>query len=270
MSLSSKTSRRTERRTDVSTLTHNRFILSSLVSKDFKLKYRRSVLGVAWSVLNPLLMMVVLSAVFSYMFRFDIENFPLYLILGQTLFTMMQNSSTSAMLSIIEASSLIKKVKIDKIVFPLEKVLFELLNYAISLIAVAAVMVYFQVFPDWNIIFLPLLLLYMIIFCTGLGMLLSALAVFFRDTVHLWGVLCIAWTYMTPLFYPVELLTDWMLKIMQFNPMYHYVTYLRDIAMWHITPDLKTNLICLGFAVVQFAIGLFVFRKMENKFILYV
>ena len=270
MSTTTKIEKRVERRTDVSELTHTRFILSSLVTRDFKLKYRRSVLGVAWSVLNPLLMMVVLSAVFSYMFRFNIEHFPLYLILGTTLFTMMQNSSTSAMLSIIEASSLIKKVKIDKIVFPLEKVLFEILNFAISLIAVLAVMIWFRVFPDWNIVFLPLLLIYMIIFCTGLGMMLSALAVFFRDTVHLWGVLCTAWTYATPLFYPVDMLPEWMLQVMQFNPMYHYVTYFRDIAMWHITPDLHMNLLCLGFAVVQFIVGLVIFRKLQGKFILYV
>lgn len=261
---------RIERRTDVSALTHTRFILASLVSRDFKLKYRRSLLGVAWSILNPLLMMVVLSAVFSYMFRFNIENFPLYLILGTTLFTMMQNSSTTAMFSIIEASSLIKKVKVDKIVFPLEKVLFEILNFAISLIAVLLVMLWFRVFPDWNIVFLPLLLFYMVIFCTGLGMLLSALAVFFRDTVHLWGVLCTAWTYATPLFYPVDMLPEWMFRVMQFNPMYHYVTYFRDIAMWHVTPDLKINLLCLGFAVVQFVIGLVVFRKLQGRFILYV
>ena len=122
-------------------LKRNWFILSSLISRDFKLKYRRSVLGVLWSVLNPLLMMVVLSAVFSFMFRFDIENYPLYLIIGTTLFSLMGDSTSSAMNSIIESSSLIKKIRINKIVFPLEKVLFQLVNYCLSLIAVVAVMI---------------------------------------------------------------------------------------------------------------------------------
>lgn len=248
----------------------NWFILSSLVSKDFKLKYRRSVLGVLWSVLNPLLMMIVLSAVFSSFFRFDIENFPLYLILGSTLFTLMADSTTQAMNSIIESSALIKKIRIEKMLFPLEKVLFQLVNYCLSLIAVAAVMVFFQVAPTANVVFLPLLLLYVLIFSAGLGFLLSALVVFFRDIGHLWGVVITAWTYATPLFYPVSILPDWMIPVMDWNPMYHYVTYLRDIALWGITPSLEENLLCFGIGLITLIVGVVVFRKLEKKFILYV
>jgi ABC-2 type transport system permease protein len=112
----------------------DRFILAQLISKDFKLKYRRSALGVLWSVLNPLLMMIVLSAVFSTFFRFSIENFPLYLILGQTLFAFMSDATTYAMNSIIDSAPLIKKIRINKMLFPLEKVTFALLNFGISLI----------------------------------------------------------------------------------------------------------------------------------------
>lgn len=253
----------------------NRYILTTLVSKDFKLKYRRSFLGVAWSILNPLLMMVVLSAVFSFMFKFEIEHFPLYLILGTILFNLMANSTSSAMNSIIDSAPLIKKIKIEKIIFPLEKVLFELLNFAVSLIAVGIVLAYFMitsdvVFPTINVLFLPLLLIYMLLFSLGLGLLLSSLAVFFRDLIHLWGVIITAWTYATPLFYPVSLLDGWMATVMQFNPMYHYVTYFREIMMWNITPGLMENLICFGMALLTFLVGFFVFRKLEKRFILYV
>lgn len=251
-------------------LQRNWFILSSLVSKDFKLKYRRSALGVVWSVLNPLLMMIVLSAVFSTFFRFDIENFPLYLILGSTLFSLMSESTTTAMNSIIDSSALIKKIRIEKILFPLEKVIFQLVNYVLSLIAVAAVMIFFRVTPTLNLLFLPLLLLYVIMFSAGLGFLLSALVVFFRDISHLWSVVITAWTYATPLFYPVSILPDWMMGIMSFNPMYHYVTYMRDIALWNITPSLEMNLLCFGMGFAMLIVGFFVFRKLEKKFILYV
>ncbi len=112
-------------------LKRNWFTIVSLVSRDFKLKYRRSVLGVLWSVLNPLLMMCVLTAVFSTIFRFgNIENYPLYLILGNTLFALMSDSTSGAMNSIIESAPLIKKIKINKMIFPLEKVLFQLVNFA--------------------------------------------------------------------------------------------------------------------------------------------
>ncbi|MEG2211979.1 MAG: ABC transporter permease [Raoultibacter sp.] len=258
--------------TDTKKLTTKRnwFVLTSLVSKDFKLKYRRSVLGVLWSVLNPLLMMIVLSAVFSFMFRFTIENFPLYLILGQIVFTLMADSTSEAMTSIIGAAPLIKKIRVEKMIFPIEKVIFNLVNFAISLIAVAIVMIYFQIFPTWNIVFLPLFLFYLILFCSGLGLLLSALSVFFRDVMHLWSVVLTAWTYATPLFYPLEMLPDWMQTVMQFNPMYHLVTYFRDIMMWNITPSLQMNLLCLVMSLTVFIAGLLVFRKTEKKFILYV
>ena len=270
MEAETHTQKRIERRTQVSEFQHSSFVLRQLVSKDFKLKYRRSALGIVWSVLNPLLMMLVMTAVFSYMFRFDIEYFPLYLILGNTLFSLMSTSTNGAMRSIMYSAPLIKKVKINKLVFPLEKIIFELVNFALSLIAVVIVMAFFRIAPTINIVFLPLLLLYMILFCSGLGLLLSALVVFFRDIEYLWGVLLTAWTYATPLFYPAELWPEWLAAIEQFNPMYHYVTYFREIALWNTTPSLTSNLICLGFAAVTFGIGYYVFRKTENKFILHV
>lgn len=246
------------------------FTLSSLVGRDFKIKYRRSVLGVLWSVLNPLLMMVILSIVFSHFFRFQIENYPMYLILGQTLFNFMSEATSSAMRSIIDSASLIKKIRINKTIFPLEKTAFSLINFAISLIAVAAVMLFFQISPSPSLLLLPVLLIYVFLFSLGLGLLLSALAVFFRDVIHLWGVVITAWTYFTPIFYPVDILPDWVMPIMQLNPMFYYVNYFRDIALYGIAPGLTENLICIAFALATLAVGYVVFRKLQKKFILYV
>lgn len=249
----------------------NVFVLQSLVSRDFKLKYRRSFLGVLWSVLNPLLMMVVMAAVFSYMFRFNIENFPLYLILGSILFSLMTNGTSNAMDSIIMNQSLIKKIRIEKMLFPLEKATFELLNFAISLVAAAAVMAYFQVAPSVHALWgLPFLIICVTAFTAGLGLLISALSVFFRDVIHLWSVILTAWNYATPIFYPYEMLAGWMQTVMQFNPMYHYVTFFRDIMMWNTNPGGMECLICFGMAAVTFAVGFIVFRATESKFILYI
>lgn len=249
----------------------NWFTLCMLVSKDFKKKYRRSVLGVVWSVLNPLLMMVVLAAVFSSFIKFaQIPNFPLYLILGNTIFTLMQDSTREGMGSILESASLIKKIRIEKLIFPIEKVAFHLLNFCFSLVAVLAVMLFFRITPTFNVLYLPILLLYVVIFSAGLSMLLGALAVYFRDILHIWTVVLTAWTYATPLFYPIEILPDWMQRLEAFNPMCHYVSYFRDIFLYGATPSLHENLICLAFAIASFLIGLFVFRKLEGKFILYV
>jgi ABC-2 type transport system permease protein len=257
------------------------FILEQLVTRDFKLKYRRSVLGVVWSVLNPLLMMCVLTLVFSNMFKFPIERYPLYLILGTVLFSLMRDATTGAMSSIITASSLIKKVRVQKAVFPIEKVCFSLVNFALSLIAVVIVMIFFRQMPSVSMLMLPVLLLYVVLFSAGIGLALSALSVFFRDVMHLWDVVIMAWNYLTPIFWPQDLssfltgmanqgLAQALVVVEKINPMYHYVVYFRDIFMYQTIPGLGENLICMAFALITLAIGVLIFKKTQHKFILYI
>lgn len=253
-----------------STIKRNWFMLEELVSKDFKLKYRRSVLGVLWSVLNPLLMMVVLTAVFSFVFRFQIENFALYLIIGQTLFNYVAGATSDSMISIISSAPLIKKIRVDKLIFPVEKTLFGLVNFAVSLIAVVIVMIYFQVVPTWYILLLPFLMACAFFFSLGIGLILATLAVFFRDVVHLWSVITTAWMYATPIIYPTDILQGWMLDIMAWNPMYYFVNFFREIVLWGTMPSAVEFGVCALCAVGFFLVGLLVFRKNQNKFILYV
>lgn len=255
---------------DRAKLNQSWFVISTLVSKDFTIKYRRSILGVLWSVLNPLLMMLVLTAVFSAIFRFEIEYYPFYLILGNTLFNLGMDTIGSSMSSVLDSAPLIKKIKVDPIIFPIEKMLFELVSFAVSLIAVVIVMIFLQIPLTANILFLPLVLVYASLFSLGIGLVLAALAVFFRDVLHLWSVFRMAWMYATPLFYPIEILPAWMASLESFNPMYYFVTYFREIALWGITPSLTENVICLGMALVSLAIGIVVFRAAQKKFILYV
>ena len=246
------------------------FLLHQLVSRDFQLKYRRSILGVLWSVLNPLLMMIVISSVFSYVFRFKIENFPVYLILGQTLFGFFSEATTGSMTTIIFSAGLIKKVYIPKYIFPVEKVLFSFVNFFISLIAVVIVMLIFRIPFHGTLLFLPLLLLYLLLFTLGIGILLSCAAVFFRDIIHIYGVFLAAWTYITPIFYPIDSVSPVMQKVLMFNPMTHYVLYFRDITMYGVVPTLRSNLLCLVVGVVSVTVGLLVFRRKQDKFILHI
>lgn len=251
----------------------DRYIIRQLVMKDFKLKYRRSALGIIWSVLNPLLMMLVMAAVFSSFMRFhddSIGNFPLYLILGNTAFQLMTDATNFGMHSIIDASSLLKKVKVNRVVFPVQKVLFAVVNYVISLVAVALVMLFFQIPLTPLALLLPLGVALLALFCIGLSLFLSAASVFFRDVMHLWGVVITAWTYATPLFYPVSILPDWMLSFERFNPMFHYVTFIRDVMLYHQLPARLTWVGCIGSAVISLVIGWFVFHKNEHRFILYI
>lgn len=257
----------------------DKFILKQLVTKDFKIKYRRSVLGVAWSVLNPLLMMVVMSIVFSTIFAqsrngsITPEMYPLYLIVGNITFSVMSESTNQALMSIIWASSLLKKVKVHRWVFPVQKVLFSLVNFSFSLVAVALVMLFFRVVPTWHLILLPVCLLLLMCFCMGLGMMLSALAVFFRDVMHLWTVVITAWMYLTPIFWTTDYISQmahWIQVLVVVNPMYNYLQFMRDIFLFNTVPSALTFGLCVAWAVLALAIGYTVFHKTEHKFILYI
>lgn len=257
----------------------DRFILKQLVTKDFKIKYRRSFLGVAWSVLNPLLMMIVMAVVFSTIFAqgrngaVSPELYPLYLIVGNVTFSVMSESTNQALMSIIWASSLLKKVKVHRWVFPVQKVLFSLVNFGFSLIAVAIVMIWFHIVPTWHLILLPVCLFLLMLFCMGLGMMLSALTVFFRDIMHLWSVVITAWTYLTPIFWTTDIIGQMphvVRIIMYANPMYNYIQFMRDIFLFQTTPTFFTVGMCVAWAVVALVLGYVVFHKSEHKFILYI
>ena len=256
------------------------YLLYNLVSTEFKLRYRRSVLGVVWSMLNPLLMMVVMVLIFSNIFRFQFDMYPfaIYLILGQTIFAIFQDGTNGALASIIEAAPLIKKIHVSKIVFPTEKVIFAIVNFGFSLIAVVIVLVFFGMLPSWKVVLVPVLIALLAVFTLGVAYLVSALSVFFRDVIHLWGVLMTVWFYFTPIFWPSDALANngiaWVYTLIQFNPMYHFVSAFRQMVTGIPLPTDAGLLVELGlcavFAVITFAVGLFTFKKLEKKFILYI
>ena len=254
----------------------DRFILQQLVNKDFKLRYRRSVLGVVWSVLNPLLMMIIMSFVFSYFLRgSSVENYPLYLIVGNITFSLMNESTSSGLRSIIDAAPLLKKVKVDRWVVPVQKVFSAAFNFSFSLIAVAVVMLFFRVVPTWHILWMFPALALLMVFCMGISLLIGSLAVFFRDMIHLWSVVITAWTYLTPIFWDLSLLTNssapwFVIAVVKLNPMYNYLEMMRCAIVYQTSPSATVILLCVAWALALLALGYLVFRKTEHKFILYI
>ena len=245
-------------------------LLNELVVRDLKVKYRRSFLGYVWSLLNPLLMMAIMSMVFSYMFRFDIPNYPLYLICGQTLWSFFSESTNMAMMSVIGNGSLIRKVYIPKYIFPLSRVLSGFVTMSFSLVAILIVMLVTRVPLTWNLLLFPIPLALLLLFCIGVGMTLSALAVYFRDMLHLYGVVVMAWMYMTPIFYPISALPEKLAFFLKFNPMYHYVTFFREVVLYGTTPSATLWIGCFGFSALALVVGYGIFHKLQRDFILYV
>jgi ABC-2 type transport system permease protein len=222
-------------------------LLRELVKRDLKTKYRRSILGYLWSLLNPLLMMCVITAVFSYMFRFNIDNFPIYLLTAQILFNFLSESTTMAMSSLINNANIISKVYVPKYIFPLSRVLSSFVNLLFSLAAILIMLVLTSTRITPAILLFPLPLLLLLLFCIGLGMLLALLATYFRDILHLYGVVITAWTYLTPIFYPFSILPKAMQELMRFTPMFHYISVFREVIMYE-RADARSILVCPGLA----------------------
>lgn len=247
-------------------------LLFNLTTRDFKVKYRRSVLGVFWSVLNPLLNMLVISAVFGTLLKIKMENFTVYYIVGWSIWNFFSEATSSSLGSILAGASLIKKVYLPKYVFPLQKCLFALINFAFSMIAVIPVMLIQGVYPTWTALLAPVPILFCFLFSIGFSLMLSALTVYFRDIQHLYSVLLVIWMYLTPIIYPIEMIAGnaTIMNIVSLNPLYHFVDYFRQVMMYGTIPTITETLICMGWALGMMVIGCFTFSKAQKNFILHI
>ena len=228
-----------------------RYLLQNLITRDFKLKYRRSVLGVAWSVLNPLLTCLVMWAVFGALFNQrgqGIEDFPLFLIIGP----------------------LLRKVYIPKYIFPLEKCCFALVNFFFSLVALFIVALLTWSHISVNTVLLaiyPIVMLFA--FSLGVGLILSTMYVFVRDIMHIWEVFCTLLVYGSAIFYDPRQMESWMQHVINLNPIYWYITSVRSCVMWG--EGLTPNMVLIPFlcAALSLGLGVYVFKKNQDKFVLY-
>ena len=254
----------------LATIKRFRHLLALMVKRDFVTRYRRSVLGILWSMLNPLLTMTVLVIVFSFLFRFQIPHFPVYVFSGQIIFGMFSESTNQAMGSIIANAGIIKKIYVPKYIFPVTKVVSCVVNFIFVFGAFLLVTLVTRAPLHWTLILVPIPLFYVFLFSLGMGLLLSSLAVFFRDLQYLYGVAITAWMFFTPIMYPVSILPERVYHLMHLNPLFHYVNYFRALALDGVIPGLWENVICLGFALFALGVGIYATMANKDKYILYV
>ena len=253
--------------------------LFSMVDRNVRNQYRNSVLGILWTVLNPLLNMVVVALVFSLILnRSELDGlyFPVYILSGNVVFGLLRNSTANALPCMVKNYDLLSKTRLVHEIFPLSNVLSAAVNFFFSLIALFGVMLLFLGKPGVGfhatllltpLTFLPLLLL----FCLGVSFFLATVYIRFRDIEHIYSVILTLWAYLTPLFYSFEIIEGHRtaLTILKINPMYHFVTSFRDLLMGRI-PSLLTHALLLAWSVGSFLLGFLFFHFSKKKFLLYI
>lgn len=255
------------------------FLMKQLILRDFKVKYKRSVLGVLWSLLYPILMMTVMAIVFSQMFRFKVEgiNYLVYLMTGIIMWNYFSEASNSAMSSVVVNFLLINKVYIPKYIFPVAKCLFVGINFVLTLIPWFVLIILTQFglgnYPasiNWYYLLIPYIFVCLIIFTIGMGLLLSCVSVFLRDMFYIYGIILTIWNYFTPVFYSIEILPTYLQKLFQFNPLYQYINSVRSIVLYGVCPSIGTLILLAVIALGTLLIGGIVFKKNQDKYIYYI
>lgn len=244
-----------------------RFLLAELVKKDIKLKYRNSYLGILWTLIEPVLTTVVLTVVFSIMLGRGNEEFPVYILTGRLLYTFFANSTKAAMKSIRSNSGMIKKVYVPKYIYPLSAVLSNYIIFLISMIILFGAMLIFKIAPTFYIFYAIIPLILILILSLGVGMILSTLAVFFRDLEYLWSVFLMMFMYTSAIFYYVDKIGEdrqWIFKI---NPLYQVIVNFRN-AVFGSPINLEALIISAAVSFGSLIIGILLFYKQQDKFIL--
>jgi ABC-type polysaccharide/polyol phosphate export permease len=252
----------------VSELLRYKDLLRLLVTTNITTRYKRSILGVAWTLLSPLLTMTVMSIAFSALFRFSVPNYPVYVLAGLLFFAFFQESTTQGMTALIWGSALLKKVYIPASVFPISAVGTGLVNLCLSLIPLLAIMVILGQPPSWALLFVPLAMAMTAVFSLGVGLILSTVAVVFSDVVEMWVVIVRALFYLTPVMYPERIFPERLKWIFQVNPLYHLIHCWRDPIYYGALPAMDTVLTALVWSVGTFLVGWWVFSRRAHQFAL--
>lgn len=246
-------------------------LLRNLIARELKKKYRQSMLGYAWCVLNPLLVMLIMNFVFSTMFHNNITNYPVYLFTGRMIFSFITESTTNTCRSMTANGALMRKTRIPYYIFPLSNFCSSIVNFAFSLVAFAIVLLFTGTPVSGHVVAFPLVMVELFLFCFGFGLFLAQAQARLRDTGYIYSVMTTGWMYLTPLFYPLEQLPERLQYIIaNFNPAYYYVAQARDIFLYHQWPDPQMMLRGAIAALVFMLLGLFAYVRTKDDLILYV
>ena len=247
------------------TFDEKKFLLKQLVKRDLTSKYKDSILGILWSFINPLCMMIIFTVIFSVFFRRQIHNYPVYFLTGRVLFNFFTSSTRGAMGSIRGNRSILKKIYVPRYMFAVASICYEFINFLISFVILFCVM--YVTGAEFHLMIfasvIPLALL--VVMVTGIGLILAVLNTYFSDIQHMYSIFTLLLLYASALFYPMEIVPANIQMIFTLIPVYITIACFRDIVIYGLFPNISSLLYLATFSVMVFAVGFLLFRIHEKK-----
>jgi lipopolysaccharide transport system permease protein len=242
-------------------------IIFNFAKSDLKIRYRNSVLGIFWSLIEPLLMLGVLFVVFSTMFKFEIPNFPIYLLVGIVCYNFFKNGTVFALNSLSNRSTLMTQIYFPRSIPAISSGITAAIMLILELVVLAIFIVIFQFVPPITILFLPLVLALLFLLVLGIALPLSVLNVKYKDTEFIWMVIVHAGFFLTPIFYQFDMMPEQVQNILQFSPMVQIVTMAHHVVLYGMLPSVNTILYAVGSISVITTVGYLIFRKYQAKIV---
>lgn len=241
------------------------FVIKELTEREIKRKYARSSLGIIWSILNPLLMMVVMSMIFSTMFKRSIDNYPIYYLTGQMVWELFSGATNAAMTALVDNKTLLIKAKLPRHTFVVSRIYTSLVNFGFTCVAYILMIILFGIKPSLTMLLFPVGMIFALIMSIGVGFILSTEYVFYADVKYLYGLLLRIVMYLSAIFYPADLLSGIMQQAIKFNPIYLLIYFFRQCVMYGQIPEDWVWIRLSVWSAIFLFMGLIVFKKQENR-----
>lgn len=251
-------------------ISKQRFLFKELVKRDFKKKYKRTTLGIVWSMLFPLFQLLIMNWVFKGFFGRTMEHYTIYLFSGTLLFSYFREATDNGMSALESNASIFSKVNVPKYMFLLSKNVSALINFMLTLIIYFIFVAADGISFTWKFSLLVYPTICQVMFCLGMGMILSALHVFFKDIKYLWSVALVLLNYMSAIFYTLDMFDPAQRKLFLFNPMFTYISYFREVVISGQIPTPLLHVLCLSYALFALTVGCLMYYKYNYKFLYYI
>ena len=246
------------------------FLFSELVKRDFAKKYKRTILGMAWSILSPLMNLLIMWLVFSNFFGNNVNHYVVYLFAGQLVFSFFSDATSLGMSSLVNNAGIFTKINVPKYLFLFSQNVSALINFFLTLLVFFIFVAIDGISFTWKFFILLFPVVCLTVFNVGMGLILSALYVFFRDMQYLWSIATQLIMWMSAVFYSIDTFSETARKLFLLNPIYLYIRYFRKIVIDGVIPTVQFHLLAVSYALIALSLGLYMYKRNNHEFLYYV